>query len=110
MTLRVDISDRAEADPTNQYYWYIQNANLEVADRFLAEFDEMVTKLTRHPELRHVRRFRAPELAGIRWFPVGGNFGAHLIFYRKTEDILSVERVMQGARDLPRRLLEPPHD
>jgi plasmid stabilization system protein ParE len=31
-----------------------------------------------------------------------------LIFYRNNGDALSIERVMHGARDLPRRLLEPP--
>ena len=35
MTLRVDISDRAEADVTNQYCWYIQNANRDLPRRLL---------------------------------------------------------------------------
>jgi hypothetical protein len=29
---------------------------------------------------------------------------------RSSGDVLSIERVMHGARDLPRRLLEPPED
>jgi hypothetical protein len=32
------------------------------------------------------------------------------IFYRHNSAELSAERLMHGARDLPRRLLEPPND
>jgi plasmid stabilization system protein ParE len=110
MALRVEISDRAEVDLTNQYRWYVENANLEVADRVLAEFDAVARKLGRHPEFGRARRFRSPELAGIRSLPVGGRFGVHLVFYRKAADVLRVERVMHGARDLPRRLLERPKE
>ena len=40
--------------------------------------------------------------------PSAGAFGIHLIFYRCAEKELSIERVMHGARDIPRRILEPP--
>ena len=36
--------------------------------------------------------------------------GRHLIFYRVTGQTLGIERIMHGARDLPRRLLETPED
>ena len=110
MRLRVSVSGRAEADLTNQYRWYVENASVEVAERFLAGFDAAASKLARQPGLGRPRRFRALELAGIRSFPVSGRFGVHLIFYRSSGDVLSVERVMHGARDLPRRLLEASED
>jgi toxin ParE1/3/4 len=44
---------------------------------------------------------------GIPLVAVGGRFGVHLIFYRSGK-VLSIEREMHGARDLPRRLLERP--
>ena len=106
----LSISGRAEADLTHQYRWYLANANAEVAERFLKAFDVTVEKLARQPGLGRARKFRAPELAGLRSFPVGGRFGVHLIFYRESGDALSSERVMPGARQLPRRLLEPPQD
>src|SRR5207244_8860892 len=53
-----------------------------------------------------LRRFRALELHGIRSVAIRGGYGAHLIFYRTTGNTVSVERVMHGARDLERRLLE----
>jgi toxin ParE1/3/4 len=41
-------------------------------------------------------------------FRVEPPFNVHLIFYRVVDDALFAERLMHGARDLPRRLLEPP--
>ena len=110
MNLRVSISGRAEADLTHQYRWYLDNATVQVAERFLAAFDATTVKLTRQPGFGRRLRFRAPELAGLRSFPVGGRFGVHLVFYRSDGGVLNIERVMHGARDLPRRLLEPPED
>ena len=108
MSVRADIGGRAEADLTNQYRWYLDNAGTEVAERFLEAFHDTVARLTKHPQLGRPRRFRAPELGGIRSLPVGGSFGVHLVFYRAASHDLSIVRVMHGARDLPRRLLEPP--
>ena len=110
MSLRSSISGRAEAGLTHQYRWYFANASVEVADRFLEGFDATVKKLALQPGLGRRRRFRAEELAGIRSFPVSRPYGVQLIFYRSSGDVLSIERVMHGARDLPRRLLEPPED
>ncbi len=42
MTLKLSISGRAEADLTNQYRWYMDNAGESVAERFLAAFDATV--------------------------------------------------------------------
>ena len=106
MKLRISISGRAETDLTRQYRWYLENAGLDVAERFLAAFDATAAKLATHPGLGGLRNFRAFELAGIRSFPVVGPFGAHLVFYRTGEATLDIERIMHGARDLPRRLLE----
>jgi plasmid stabilization system protein ParE len=36
MSLPVRISARAEADLTHQYRWYLENAGVAVAERFLA--------------------------------------------------------------------------
>jgi plasmid stabilization system protein ParE len=79
MILPVSISGRAEADLSHQYRWYLENANLDVAERFLKAFDVSLGMLARQPGLGQARKFRVPELAGIRFLPVGGRFGVHLI-------------------------------
>ena len=108
MSVRVSIAGRAEADLTHQYRWYLDHAGAGVAERFLETFDGTVARLAKNAQLGRPRRFRAPELARIRSLSVGGSFGVHLVFYRAERGGLSIERVMHGARDLPRRLLDPP--
>ncbi|MBI4658612.1 MAG: type II toxin-antitoxin system RelE/ParE family toxin [Verrucomicrobia bacterium] len=102
------VSGRAEVDLTNQYRWYFDNANVEVAERFLAAFDATIDRLARMPEIGRLRRFRSPELQGTRSLQIGGSFNSHLVFYRVAGTAVSVERVMHGARDLERRLVEAP--
>jgi hypothetical protein len=45
----------------------------------------------------------------MRSFRLAAPFAVHLIFYRHDAGKLFVERLMHGARDLPRRLLERPN-
>jgi len=108
MILPVSIAGRAEADLTHQYRWYLDHAGASVANRFLMAFDGTVERLSAQPEMGKQRRFRARELSGMRSFAVGRPFEVHLVFYRAGAGVLSIERVMHGARNLPRRLLEPP--
>ena len=104
--MKIFISGRAEEDLINQYRWYADNASEEVAERFLASFDSTVEKLTRSPQLGRLRRFRAAKLAQIRSIALSRPFDLHLIFYKLAKTRLSVERVIHGSRDLPRRLAE----
>jgi toxin ParE1/3/4 len=108
VSLRVSVGALAEADLTHQYRWYLENATVNVAEGFLAAFDATVSRLAKHPTLGRRRRFRSASLQGIRSFGLGRRFGVHLIFYRANDEVLEIERVLHGARDLPRRLLEPP--
>jgi plasmid stabilization system protein ParE len=81
-------------------------AGEDVAERYLNAFHTTVLRLASNPGLGPEQRFREPELAGIRSFRMEGSFGVHLIFYRADNEKLSIERVLHGSRDLPRRLLE----
>ncbi len=108
MSFKPVVSRRAEIDLARQYRWYLDNAGGEVAERYLAAFDASMAEVATHPALGKACRFRSPELAGMRWRSVAGTFSAHLFFYRIVDGEVSIERVMHGARDLPRRLMEPP--
>ena len=107
MNLPISISSRAEQDLTLQYQWYLQNADLDVAERYLAAVDKTIRSLAAQPDLGMRRHFTAPELARIRSIQIERPFDHHLLFYWNGE-ILRIERVMHGARDLARRLLEAP--
>lgn len=107
MSLFVFISARAEQDMTLQYRWYLENADEAVAERFLRAIHETIQTVTGKPDLGRPRHFTAPELAHIRSIQVRPPFDRHLLFYW-VGDTLRIERVIHGARDLPRRLLEEP--
>lgn len=108
MNLQLRRSDAFIADFEQQARWYVQEAGEVVARRYLSALDATLTMLCQQPAAGRVRRFRHPLLKGIRSFRVNPPFNLHLIFYRYDATTLYVERVMHGARDLPRRLVEPP--
>ena len=77
----------------------------------MAVFDavnQVLFDLTQQPGMGKACRFRHPELQGLRSFQVRPPFHAHLVFYRYGGQEVSAERLMHGARDLPRRLRESP--
>ena len=107
MSLEVSIALRAEQDMTLQYRWYLENAGLDVAERYLLAVHETILRIAEWPELGCRRHFQAPELTDIRSTQVKKPFDRHLLFYLEGKT-LRIERVMHGARDLPNRLMEDP--
>jgi toxin ParE1/3/4 len=107
MNLSVDKSPLFDSDVTGQFSWYVDAAGEEVAWRFFSAVEATVAKLARQPDLGRVRHFHNPALQGLRSFRVEPPFDRRLIFYRVTEGGLQLWRLMHGARDLPRRLVEP---
>jgi len=106
MPLNIRLFSVAETDLERQYDWYCEHADVEVAERYREAFDASVIALANHPGLGIVRKLKAPRLLGIRSYACRPPFDVHLIFYRADATTLSIVRVMHGARDLPRRLLE----
>jgi toxin ParE1/3/4 len=107
MSLPIVISERAERDMTLQYQWYLEHAGFDIAERYLLSVDTSIRGLAAQPDLGILRHFQSAELQDIRSTQADGSFDKHLIFYRAA-DTLSIERIMHGARDLPRRLTEEP--
>lgn len=62
--------------------------------------------LARQPGVGHLGRYRHPRLAGLRVWAVAKPFGDWLIFYWERPEYVDLFRLMHGARDLPRRLVE----
>ena len=95
-------------DLETQFRWYEEEAGWEVAWRYLLAVDQTLGRLAEHSDLGRLRHFSHPELQGLRSFLVARPFHRHLIFYRHDDANLYAVRVMHGARDLPRRLGQPP--
>jgi toxin ParE1/3/4 len=86
-------------------FLYIGENNLDAAERFLQAVENDIQMLREMPRIGARREFRHPKLKGLRSWPVSG-FGNYLIFYRVRESELQIFRVIHGARDLRRALLE----
>ena len=95
-------------DLETQFRWYELEAGWEVAWRYLLAADQTLDRLAEHADLGRLRHFSHPELQGLRSFLVTRPFNRHLIFYRHDDAKLYAVRIMHGARDLPRRLRQPP--
>ena len=91
-----------------QFGRYLLEAGEAVAERYFAALEATLEQLARHPGLGRIRRFDFRGLEGIRSYRVNPPYHKHLIFYRHNSTTLFAERVVHGARDLPRRLLQPP--
>jgi toxin ParE1/3/4 len=108
VSLRLDQSDYFWADLAKQVDWYRDNASPEIAVRFVDAVEATLAALTKSPGLGRPRFVDWPDLAEIRSWRVNRPFHRHLIFYRFHSETLYAERLIHGARDLPRRLRELP--
>jgi toxin ParE1/3/4 len=96
------------ADVQREFAWYWDEAGEEVAWRFEAAVERTLLAIARQPDLGRERHFRNPALRALRSFRVEPPFKKLLIFYRLEDNCIEAWRLMHGARDLPRRLAEPP--
>ena len=108
MSLAIRKSEAFLADLDAQFRWYERQAGWDVAWRSLLEVDEALQKLAEHPELGWRKKFKRPELRNLRCWLIARSFHRHLVFYRHDQHTLDAVRVMHGARDLARRLAQPP--
>jgi toxin ParE1/3/4 len=108
MSLMIRRSDWFIGDLEHYAAWYQREASWEVAERYLSAVSTTLARLAAMPGIGRPARFSAPVLRDLRLYPVNRPFEKHLIFYRQDGAILYVERAMHGARDLPRRLAQPP--
>ena len=108
MSLAVRKSEAFLADLDAQFRWYEGQGGWDVAWRYLLGVDEALANLAEHPELGWRRTFHHPELRNLRCWLIPRPFHRHLVFYRHDLHTLDAVRVMHGARDLVRRLRQPP--
>jgi plasmid stabilization system protein ParE len=94
-------------DMLRQVDWYRANAGPEVAVKYVGAIESTLRSLAKSPTLGRLRFSHIKELEGIRAWRVEHPYQRHLIFYRFDDEAVIAERVIHGARDLPRRLLPP---
>ncbi len=99
-------SESAKRDLTEQWVWYAENADIDIADRFLGAADSTISMLAGQPEVGSRIFVRRPELQGMRRFPVSGGFDKILLFYFPLKAGIELVRVVHASRDLESLLLE----
>jgi toxin ParE1/3/4 len=90
---------RAWEDIQESAEYLADEANAEIAERFLNAIDELTHRLAGLPQMGAPCHFRNPRLRGVRKLPVAG-FEKWLVFYRASNDGIEVIRVLHGARDI----------
>ncbi len=108
MSLPLRLSSWFEEDVDRQTQWYLSRAGAAVALAYGEKVDATLERIGEFPESGVERRYLEPELAGLRLLPVEEPFGRFLVVYRVLAGEVSIERLIHGMRDLPRRLLDPP--
>jgi toxin ParE1/3/4 len=103
-------SDYFWADMLKQVDWYREMAGPEVAEGYADAIEATLQTLARTPGLGRLRFQGWRELSGPRSWRVERPYHRHLIFYRFDKETLIAERVVHGARDLPRRVLQSPEE
>lgn len=92
-------TDAAIADVVEQADWYQSQSGRTLARRWERAVKSVVTFAIRRPGAGSRCTFKSAELHDVRRLPITG-FPKHLLFYRYDEDVVSVLRVVHGARDL----------
>jgi toxin ParE1/3/4 len=104
MTARIICPEVVEQDLLD-LAGFIAKGSLESALRFLDAAEDAFQRLARMPEMAGLWESPHRRLAGIRVWRIHG-FENHLVFYRPIEGGIELVRVLHGARNVDRQLLQ----
>jgi toxin ParE1/3/4 len=110
MSLRIEYAPWFDADFRLRTAWYVEHAGVELAEGFITAVEVSVKRIADNPWLGRRPYPRDVSLAEVRSLVVEKPFHRHVLFYRISEDTLKLERLIHGARDLPRRIQESPYE
>lgn len=89
----------ADQDVLEAVEYYLQEAGVSVALRFVDAVEKAFQYIRRHPASGSPRYALELELPGLRCWPVKRL--PYLIFYVERDDYIDVWRVLHGEREIP---------
>lgn len=95
---RVVVRALARSDIAARYRWLVEEADRDIADRFLEATDRAFWHLAEQPGIGSALAARNPRLAGLRKWKVQG-FPGVLIFYEPRPHGVAIVRVLHAAQD-----------
>jgi len=108
MSLRVVYTDDFPADVARQALWYARQRDEALGLDYARAVESTLGFLAQHPQAGTLCDYPEPQLADLRFYLIEKPFARHVIYYRISGEELVAFRVVPGARDLPRRLFDPP--
>jgi toxin ParE1/3/4 len=101
----VQFRDLATLDLDSAAHYYVINADVDIAMRFVAAVEAVVRRVGKNPGLgspRFAYELSIPELRSV----TVGKF-PYLLFYVEREDAVEVWRLLHTSRDIPTTLQDP---
>lgn len=109
--MNVVISDKAAGDLARIYAWLSTNRDPDTSERFRIRTERALKQLGTHPELGPHPGWTTRHQKLRFWVISNTNY---IIYYESTADSVSIERVLDGRRDVHRIVEsgaeEPPDD
>lgn len=109
MSLRLEYASWFDADVHFRAAWYTEQVGHELSERFISAVEATVQKLSEDPHRGRRRYPKDPELYELYAVLLERPFHKYILYYRFTVETLILERLIHGARDLPRRLRQSPY-
>ena len=97
---RIVLSELALHDQEQTIDFYTDRKGPDLAMEYLQTVQNTLSMLAENPQLGSGRRFRSPELHGVRWFPLASPFEKHLVFYRAERGSVEILRVLHASRHI----------
>ena len=95
---KIVLHERARRDVEEQAAFFAKDS-VDLAARFLDQFDRAVRRLLRFPRLGRAWPTRSTTLLGLRRLTMTG-FPLS-VFYRSSRETIEIIRVLHHSRDLP---------
>jgi plasmid stabilization system protein ParE len=108
MSRRREYAAWFDADIQLRAAWYTNKGGQGLALRFIDALETTVDKLELNPSRGRQAFPKDPRLADLHAMFLERPFQRLILFYRFTEQAIILERLIHGARDLPRRIGESP--